>query len=184
MSGRELRERKWDAEFGAGEARLDAMHADAKARDAAEEMAAVHEVRTRWDAARARFADLRRTATIKLEESQVTANLAKRELDDALDRLGDRFAAWDDARRRRFDGRLDDAIAKLREWRTVAEREGAEFGLKGREALAKLEEEVALARARLAEWERDRHERKAEEALREAARHFDEAYEAARRQHA
>ena len=184
MPGRELRERKWDAEFRSAEERLDAMHADAKAREATEEMAAVHEVRTKWDAARAKAAELRRTASRTLEEAQLIANLGMREFNDALDRLGDRFAAWDDAHRRRFDERLDQALAQLREWRAFAEKEGAEFGLKGREALAKLEEEVALARARLAEWEHERHERKAEEALREAARHFDEAYEAARRQHA
>lgn len=184
MSERDLQERKWDAEFRAADAKLEAIHADAKAREATEEMAAVLDVRAKWDAARAKFAELRRSATIKLEESQVTANLAMREFDDALDRLGDRFAAWDDLRRQRFDARLDQANAKLREWKARAEKEGVELGLKGRDALAKLEEEVALARARLAEWERDRHERKAEEALREAARHFDEAYDAARKQHA
>lgn len=184
MSERDLQERKWDAEFRAAEAKLDALHADAKARDAKEEMAAILDVRAKWEAARARFADLRRTATIKLEEAQVTANLGMREFDDALDRLGDRFAAWDDLRRQHFAARVDQASAKVREWKARAEKEGAELGLKGRDALAKLEEEVALARARLAEWEKGRHERKAENALREAARHFDEAYDAAKKQRA
>lgn len=125
--------------------------------------------------------DLRTKAINVLEEARVQANLAKRELDDVIDLASDRYATWDAALEQKFEARLDEASAKLAEWKSRAGAESAELRVKAREVMAKLEEDVALGRARLAEWKRDRHERKAEAALREAATHFDEAYDAAKR---
>lgn len=181
MSDRELLDHKLESEFEAAEARLEAMHADAKAREAKEEMDAIVNLRTLRDTVRTELSSLRTLAITRFEEARVTANLAMRELDDAIDRMSERYARWDAAREKHFEARLDEAQARLREWRARAEKEGAELLLMGEDSLAILEEDVALGRARLAEWRRARHERKAEEALREAAKHFDEAYDAAKR---
>ena len=49
----------------------------------------------------------------------------------------------------------------------------------GRDELAALQERIAVARARLTEWQRARHTRKAQDALEEAARQFEEAFDLA-----
>lgn len=129
--------------------------------------------------------DLKTKAINVLEEARIKANLGKREfedvLDGALDRASETYAKWDAALEERFEARLGEATTKLQEWKARAAKESAEFRVKAQDSMAKLEEEVALGRARLAEWQRARHEKKAEEALHEAAKHFDEAYDAAKR---
>lgn len=103
----------------------------------------------------------------------------KREARESAQSFHDKFVTWDSAREQRFNARLNEAEAKLREWKADYKIKQAEQGMREHDALAKLEEQTALARTRLAEWNHSRHERKAEEALEDAARHLDEAYDAA-----
>jgi hypothetical protein len=134
-------------------------------------------------------AELRREeARIDAQRASAAADDASREMSeiseradlrDSLGRAHDRFVAWDDARGRRFNARLDEAGAKLREWKANYKVEQAREGMREHDALARLEEQTALARARLAAWNVSHHERAAEEALEDAARNFAAAFEAA-----
>jgi len=93
--------------------------------------------------------------------------------------VSDRYTAWDAAREREFNARLDEAEAQLKVWKAKADQKRAQQAIKHNDALATLEENIALARARSAEAKHQKYTAKAQEALDDAARHFDQAYDAA-----
>lgn len=179
MTERELVAEKLDAEFRAADARLDALQAKAEARHATEEMAEISGLRALRESARGMLADMKQQVSQTLEESKAAVETAVHDLDVAIERVSDRYSEWDSARERRFNARLDEANAKLREWKARADKGLTQEKIREHDALATLEERIALARARVAEWNRDRHQRKAEAALNDAARHLDEAFDAA-----
>lgn len=142
--------------------------------------------------AREEFQAAKREAARQTEEMHEVSglNAAKKEaktrvesIKSGLQGVHGEFVAWDDARERRMYARLDAAEAKLREWKARADERGVERDIQWSNDLAELEERTALARARLAEWNSSRHAREAAESLEDAARHFDEAYDAAARRY-
>lgn len=153
-----------DAEFRETEARLEVLEAEADARKAKEEMAEISNLNATKDRAR-----------------RIEALL--HDLKMGIRRVGERFAAWDAARERRFSALLDEAEARIKAWNAQEDQRVAERSVYWHDAIATLRERTALARARLAEWQDARHDRKAQEALEEAAERFDDAYEAARSRH-
>ena len=171
--------RQLDAEFRAAEAKMDALEADARARKAKEEMDEIAGIRARRDRARERLVELKTRAGAELAKTKKDAQRAVHDFEAAIDRANERFLAWDDARNDHLNARLDEAEARLREWKAKVQVARTEEEIRERDALAAVEEKIALAKARGAEWNQSRHERKAAEAARDAARHFDEAYRAA-----
>ena len=175
----DLLAQKLDADFRAAEARLDALEADARARKAKDEMDAIAGIRDRRERARERLAQLKTQAAVDVAKTKESARQAVQEFEVAIDRASERFLAWDDARNAHLNARLDEAEAKLRVWKAKVRSARTEEEIRERNALATLEEKVAVAKATAAKWNQARHERKAAEAAGEAARHFDEAYNAA-----
>lgn len=176
---KDLAATRLDAQVREAEARLDALQAQAEARKASEDMAEISGLRAASERARKALGDLRREAAGNAEAFRLEAEREVRDLNAGIDRLDERYAAWDDARERRFNARLDEAEARLRAWKARDKQRHAEHLMKRHDELAALEERIALARARSAEAAHDRYDLKSQEALEDAARHFDEAFEAA-----
>ena len=105
------------------------------------------------------------------------ADLAQTKAD--FKRANDRLAAWDAAATRDFDARLDAADAQLATWKAKVDVERAEDRIARHNDIATLEEKIALARGRAAEAKLEKYTTKAQAALEDAARAFDQAYDAA-----
>jgi hypothetical protein len=161
MKDRDLSSERLDAQKRAAQAKKDFEAAKRKADQETERMAEVSGL----NAAR--------------KEAKTRAESIK----SGIQGLHHDFVEWDDARERRMNARLDAAEAKLREWKARDEERGVEADIELRNDLAELEESAALARARLAEWNSARHARAAAESLEDAARNFDQAFDAAARRY-
>ena len=183
MSNNELVTRKLEAEFRAAEAKMDAMEADARARKAREQMEAVAGVQALRDDARQRVAELKARTAADLAEAKRAAEGAVLKFQQEIERVAKRFATWDHARSAHLKARLDGAEARVRAWKATAQAARTGEEIREHDALATLEEQIAIARARAAEWNQTRHEQRAAEAARDAARHFDEAYAAAEKRY-
>ena len=154
MARKDLNVQKREAQERGTNAKFDAMHAGAVAEDARKEMQQISGVR----------------AKAQEVSAGVNADIAEKR---------SKFDAWDEARLRRFNAKLDHAEAKLREWKATVDVKRAEEGMKEHDAIAELKQRAAVARARLAEWERTQYQHMAEEALGDAEHYFDKAYDAA-----
>ena len=120
-------------------------------------------------------------AQSKLEQAKAEVKKAETSVDDVSGAAAAvaRVKAFDAASARLFDARLDEAAARLAAWKAKAAEKRAERSMKGHDALASLEEKIALARARAADAKHAKYADKARAAFEDAARHFDEAYDAA-----
>jgi len=179
MTQPSLPEQKLEAEFREADARFSALQADAEARHAKEEMDEIAGVRERRERAQRKLDELKRQASENLSKLREETGAAIHDLQVAIERVSDRFPRWDAARERRFEARINEALAKLKAWEAQADRARAEAGMKGHDLLADLRKQVELARARLADWRANQHDRKAQEALADADQHLDKAFDAA-----
>jgi hypothetical protein len=179
MTKKDLVGDKYDAQIREADARLDALQAEAEARHAKEDMEEISGLRDAKERARQKLADLKTDASQGFESAKRSFERSVDDLEVGINKLSERYSAWDSARERRFNARLDEAESKLRAWKARLDVRQAERGMRRRDDLARLEEQTALARARAAELSHDRHNRKAQEALDDAARHFDQAFDAA-----
>ena len=102
-----------------------------------------------------------------------------KDLQADIQRVDERFTAWDSARERQFYARLDEAEARLQVWNAQTNQKRADVAMKSHDDLAALEEKIALARARAAAAKNERYSAKARAALEESERYFDQAYDAA-----
>lgn len=170
---------KMDAEFRELDARLDKMEAQAKAREAKDEMDEISGLRATRDKAKQKLADFKLDASANAEYARTVAQTDLKDLEVGIDKVRDRYHAWDDARERRLYAELDEAEAQLRVWKAKADSKRADHTMSRQDDLAKLEESVALTRASAAAYKYARHDRKAQDALEDAARHFDKAYDSA-----
>jgi len=93
--------------------------------------------------------------------------------------LDDRLAARDAVTTRDLDARLDAADAQLAVWKAKADVNRVEERIQRHDDFAILEENIARARASAAEAKHDKYAAKAQAALEDAARAFDDAYNAA-----
>ncbi len=177
----ELLVKQMDAQLRAGESRLDALEADAHARAAKVEMEVIAGIRLHRDQARERLAVLKSHATETFVSAKRSTQQAIWEFEVAIEQMSDRFAAWDETRNAQLFARLHEAEARLSEWKATLQRGRIERQIRDHDLIAALEAQVELAKARAAEWGRGRHERKAAEAARDVARHFEAAYRAAAR---
>lgn len=176
---RDLAAERLDAQLRAAVARVRELRSAAEERRAQDEMSEISGLDAFSEKARQRLAELKQNLSENFTETKRATEKAIDDLEVRIERVSERYAAWDAARERRFNARIDQAEAKLRQWKAQAQAWEAERGMKRHDELAKLEENIERARARAADVRRDWHNRKAQEALHEAARHLDAAFEAA-----
>jgi molybdopterin converting factor small subunit len=182
---------KYDAQLREADASLKVLAAKAEARKAKADMdeisgltAAKEQVRQDIDAfkkfAAADYAQTKKDA----EQLQRKIDTRVQDLQARIERASDRYSAWDDARERRFNARLDAADAEVKFWKSKADQQRAQNAIDSHNALATLEEKIATARARAAEAKRERYSAKSQQALEDADRYFAQAYDAAAKRYA
>jgi hypothetical protein len=179
MTTKDLLAEQLDAEMREVDARLASLQAQAVARQAKDEMDEISGLRAAQERARAKLTDLKLQTTESIEASRREAETAVQDLKTGIDRVRERYHAWDDARERRFYARLDEAEARVKTWKAQADQERVGQAMKRHDELVALEEKITLARARAAEAARNRHDRQVQATLEEAAWYLDQAYDAA-----
>jgi hypothetical protein len=176
----------YEAQVREADARLSALRAQAEAKQAKADMDEISgltaaEERVKKDvAALKKFAAADVAATRSdFEQVKKNADRGLKDLQTKIDRVSDRYSAWDDARERRFNARLDEADAKMRAWKATADQQRMSDVRETKNAWVTLQERVALARASAAQARREHYDAKSQQALDDAARYFEQAYDAA-----
>lgn len=176
----------YDAQVREADARLKVLKARAEAAKATADMDEISGLDTVKEQVKKDIAEAKKFAAddyaaTKKDFEKVRKNVDRglQDLQTRIDRFSERYSAWDDARERRFNARLDEADARMKVWKATADQQRTQDARDARNALATLEEKVALARARSAEARRERYDAKSQQALDDAARYFDQAYDAA-----
>lgn len=170
---------KLEAEAAEVEARLKVIQAQAEAQKAKEDMDRISGLSAAKDKVKKEIADIKRQAKMDYTATKLAVEGELKELKAGIERMGARYKTWDAASERWFSARLDQAEAQLKVWKAQAREKKAEQDMKRHDALASLEEKIALARARAAEVRHEKYSAKAQVALDDASRHFDEAFDAA-----
>lgn len=176
----------YDAQIREADARLKLLTAQAEAKKAKADMDEISGLslakeQVKKDVAQAKqFAADDYAATKKdFEQAKNKADRGLKDLQAKIDLVSERYSAWDEARERRFNARLDEADAKMKIWKAGADQERAQDARETKAALATLEERVALSRASAADARRQRYDAKSLQALEDSVRYFDQAYLAA-----
>ncbi|HEY7364908.1 MAG TPA: hypothetical protein VIE37_12450 [Methylomirabilota bacterium] len=180
IAPRDLAAEKLDAELRESEAKLEVFEAQAKAKKAKEQMAEISGLNVTRERIRRKLSELKQNAAEEIDAERFEVETLLRDLKVGIERLAQRYFAWDTAREDGFRARLDQAASDVKAWNAQEDQRKAERSMKRHDEIAKLKERIALGRARLAEWQHARHDRKAQESLEMAARHFDEAFDAAK----
>ena len=171
---------KLQGEMREAEAQLKVLHARIEARNAKEDMDQISGVTAAKERVKKQIAEMQRQAGENYAAQKREAEEGIQALKADLQRISERYTAWDSARERNFYARLDEADAQLKVWKAQGQQKKAEIGMKSHAELAALEEKIALARAK-AKANHEKHSAKADAALEAAAYQFDQAYEAATR---
>jgi hypothetical protein len=179
----DLGAQKLDAEFREAEAKLQVLQATAEARKAKVEMDEISGLAAAKERVKKDIADMKQQTAANFNAAKLNAQQGLEELQAKIQRANDRFSAWDEARERRLNARLDEADAHLEIWKAKADQKRAEQSMKRHDDLAKLEEKIATARASAAEARRERYTEKAVEALNDAESYFEQAFEAAQKRY-
>jgi len=176
----------YDAQLQEADARLNILKAQAEAKKARADMdeisgltAAKEQVKRDIAQAKKFAADDYAQTKKDFQTAKQNADRGLKDLQTRINRVSERYNAWDEARERQFNARLDEADAKVKLWKVQAAKDRAQDARDAKAALATLEEKVALGRASAAEARRERYNAKSQQALEDAARHFDEAFVAA-----
>ena len=169
---------KFEAEVREAEGRLKLLEAQAEARKAKADMDEISGLSAAKEQVRKEIADMKQRAASDYSNSKQTVEKHIKELQVNIQRVHDRYSAWDDARERRFYARMDEADARLKVWKAKADQARADDIAQTRADVAKLDKKLAEARARAKEA-KEKHTAKAQAALEEAERRFDEAFDAA-----
>ncbi len=176
----------YDAQLQEADARLKILKAQAEAKKARADMdeisgltAAREQVKRDVAQAKKFAADDYAQTKKDFQTAKQNADRGLKDLQTRINRVSERYNAWDEARERHFNAKLDEADAKVKLWKTQAAKDRAQDTREAKAALATLEEKVALARASAAEARRERYSAKSQQALEDAALHFDEAFIAA-----
>ncbi|HEX6627530.1 MAG TPA: hypothetical protein VF105_06225 [Gemmatimonadaceae bacterium] len=175
-----------DAQVQEADARLKILKAQAEAKKARADMdeisgltAAKEQVKRDVAQAKKFAADDYAQTKQDFQQAQTKADQGLKDLQTRIDRVSERYSAWDEARERNFNARLDEADAKMKVWKIQADKERAQDQRDAKAALATLDEKIALARASAADARREKYNAKSQQALEDAARYFDQAYAAA-----
>jgi len=170
---------KFDAEVREAGARLKVLQAQAEARKARADMNEISGLAAARERVKEDVANLKQKAAADYTVAKSAVEKEIKDLQVDIQRVSDRYTAWDAAREREFNARLDKADAQLGVWKAKADQKRAQQAMKRNDALATLEENIALARASSAAAKHQKYTAKAQEALDDAVRHFDQAYDAA-----
>ena len=170
---------KFDAAVGEADARLKVLQAQAEARKARADMDEISGLTAAKERVKKDVADLKQKAAADYTATKRAVEQEIKELQVGIQRVSDRYTAWDAAREREFNAQMDEAEARLKVWKAKADQKRAQHAMKRHDELATLEEKIAFARARSAAAKSEKYSAKALEALEDAARHFDQAYAAA-----
>ena len=165
---RDLGAEKAIADVRAFEANAKLGQADAEVKKTKAEFETVTGIADAKQRVKQNIANAKASAAADLEKTKADFKVAK-----------GRFAAWDAAATRDFYARLDAADAQLAAWSAEDDVERAEERILRHDDIATLKESIALARGRAAEAKLEKYTAKAQDALEDAARAFDEAYDAA-----
>ena len=176
---RELLATRFDAEVREAGARLTVLQAQAEARKARADMDEISGLAAAKERVKKEVADLKQKAAADYAVAKSTVEKEIKDLQADIERVNERYTAWDAARERELNARLDQADAKLEGWKAKADQKQSKGAMKRNDDLATLEEKIALARARAAEAKHEKYTAKAQQALDDAARHFVQAYDAA-----
>lgn len=170
---------KLEAEARETEARLKALEADAKVRQARADMDEISGLTALQARVNSQIAGLKHAAAQDYAQTQADLKGSIEKLQAAIKRLNARLAAWDEAADRHLNAQLDKAEAKFALWKAQADQRKAGRGMKRRDELAALQETIALARARSAEAKHEKYSAKSQAALHEAALRFNQAFDIA-----
>ena len=180
----------YEAQVREADARLRALKAQAEAKQAKADMDEISGLTAAEEQLKKDIAEMKRFAAADVaqtrkdfEQVKKNADRGLKDLQAKIERASDRYSAWDDARERRFNARLDEADAKVKAWKATADQQRVHDVQVTRDALVTLEEKVALARASAAEARREHYNAKSQQALDDAARYFDQAYDAAEKRY-
>ena len=163
------------AQMRAADARLEELEASARARNAQGEMNEISGLRARREQVRQRLADVR-------QKSRDDWQSVRRELDiewsnfrQAIADAQGRYAAWDQAREKRFNAHLDEAEAALR--RSAAEDAvvAADIRIRIAETRDGLKAKAAAARRNYQAWRERRSDERAIRDLNASELELDEA---------
>jgi hypothetical protein len=155
------------------------LEAQAKARTAKADMDEISGLAAAKERVKKNIADMKQQAAADRAAAKQEVEKSIHELQVGIQRVNERYTAWDTARERRFNARLDEADAKLAAWKARVDQKRADLEMKQVDDFATLEERISLARARAAQAASEKYSAKSQTALDEAARYFDEAYDAA-----
>jgi hypothetical protein len=176
---RELFAKKLDAEVREADARLRFFKAEAEARNAKAEMDELSGLTAAKEHVKKDLTELKQQVYTDYEVAKKAVKEQMEELQTGIQRFSERYAAWDEARERRYNARIDAIEAKVKLWKAQSDQRKVESTAKIHNELVTLEERIALAKARAADARRAKHTGKAQDALIEAAYYLDEAYNAA-----
>jgi hypothetical protein len=176
---RDLLAARFTAEVREADARLAVLQAQAEARKARADMDEISGLAAVKERVRKEVADLKQKAAGDYAVAKSTVEKEIKDLQADIERVNERYTAWDAARERELNARLDQAEAKLAGWKAKTDQKQSQDAMKRNDDLATLEEKIALARARAAEAKHEKYTAKAQQALDDAARHFVQAYNAA-----
>lgn len=177
---------QFEAQVRQADAKLSALKAQAEAKQAKAEMDEISGLTAAREQVRKDIAALKKFAAADYAQTKSDFEQARKkvetglsDLETRIEQTSERYTAWDDARERRLNARLDEADAKMKFWKSKSDARQAQNAMKSHDAIATLEEKVAIARARSAEARTQRYAAKSVQALDDAARYFDQAYDAA-----
>jgi phage shock protein A len=171
------------AEVKEAEAKLNVMQAQAQARSAQAEMDEISGLAATKDQVKRNIAKFKERTAADHSIAKGALEKEVRNFQADVNRVRDKYTGWDSARERRFYARLDEAEARLKVWQAQLDQKRVDARVRSQGELAILPQKIAVAKARAAEAKRNKGSAEAQAALEQAAREFDEAYDAAAKQH-
>ena len=180
---RDLVAEQLNAEVKEAEAKLNVMQAQAQARRAQAEMDEISGLAATKDQVKRNIAKFKERTAADHSTAKGALEKEVRNFQADVNRVRDKYTGWDSARERRFYARLDEAEARLKVWQAQLDQKRVDARVRSQGELAVLPQKIAVAKARAAEAKRNKGDAAAQAALEEAAREFDDAYDAAAKQH-
>jgi hypothetical protein len=169
---------QFEAEVREADATLKVLKAQAEGRKAKADMDEISGLAATKERVKRNIADLKQKASSDFAATKRDVEQSIKELQAGIQRVNERYSAWDAARERQFYARLDEADARLKIWEAQTDQKRAELGMKRQGEMATLREKVSFAKARAAAA-REKRSAEAQAALDDAARQLDTAYDAA-----
>src|SRR4029078_2243261 len=122
----------YEAQVREADSRLKALKAQAEAKQARADMDEISGLTAAEEQLKSDIAEMKRFATADLaatkkdfEQVKTSADRRLKDIHAKIERASDRYSAWDDARERRFNARLDEADAKVNAWKAMVDQQRA-----------------------------------------------------------